>query len=117
MSYQIEFSPDAWEQLQELTKYQQRIVVDAIANQLTHQPTSDRTMKILDVNQATESLAEYVRAMEDEPIILMREGQPIFALVSLENVDLGTVSLSLNPQFIEIIEKSRARQKKEGGIS
>ncbi|MGK7928782.1 MAG: hypothetical protein AB4290_26685 [Spirulina sp.] len=74
-------------------------------------------MKILDVNQATESLAEYARSMEDEPIVLTRDGQPIFALVALDNVDLETVSLSLNPKFIEIIERSRARHKAEGGIS
>ncbi len=35
----------------------------------------------------------------------------------IEDVDWETVSLSLNPQFIDLIENSRARHKKEGGIS
>jgi hypothetical protein len=30
---------------------------------------------------------------------------------------MKTISLSTNPQFIAIIERSRARQKAEGGIS
>jgi hypothetical protein len=33
-----------------------------------------------------------------------------------ENADLETVSLSNHPDFLEIIERSRARQKEEGGI-
>jgi len=31
-------------------------------------------------------------------------------------IDLETVRLSLNPQFIDIIERSRSRQQAEGGI-
>ncbi|MGE5445611.1 MAG: hypothetical protein ACM3SR_13630 [Ignavibacteriales bacterium] len=31
--------------------------------------------------------------------------------------DLETVTISTNPQFIALIERSRARQKSEGGIS
>jgi len=36
---------------------------------------------------------------------------------SPDTVDMETVSLSNNPKFIALIERSRARQKKEGGIS
>jgi hypothetical protein len=39
------------------------------------------------------------------------------ALVSLEGVDEESLSLSTNPQFLEIIEQSRARLRTEGGIS
>ena len=39
------------------------------------------------------------------------------ALVSVENADLETITLSTNPQFIAMIERSRARQRAEGGIS
>jgi len=31
--------------------------------------------------------------------------------------DLETVTLSTNPQFLALIERSRVRQKSEGGIS
>ena len=33
------------------------------------------------------------------------------------NTDIETVSLTNNPKFIALIERSRAKQKSEGGIS
>lgn len=39
MLYQIEYSPDAEDHLRVLTARQQAIVLDAIDEQLTHQPT------------------------------------------------------------------------------
>jgi len=41
----------------------------------------------------------------------------VAALVGVENMDLETASLSTNPQFLALIERSRARQEAEGGIS
>ena len=35
----------------------------------------------------------------------------------IQNVDLETVSLSTNPQFVELIKRSRARVRADGGIS
>ena len=34
-----------------------------------------------------------------------------------ENADLETVSLSTNPAFLALIERSRARHQAEGGLS
>jgi mRNA-degrading endonuclease RelE of RelBE toxin-antitoxin system len=39
LSYRIEYSPDAEDHLQVLTARQQRIVLDTVEKQLTHQPT------------------------------------------------------------------------------
>ena len=39
------------------------------------------------------------------------------ALVDLEEVDFETISLSINPVFIELIQHSRKRHEQEGGIS
>ena len=44
-------------------------------------------------------------------------GQPVAVVVSVENADMESISLSLNPEFMEIIDRSRVRQEKEGGIS
>ncbi len=74
-------------------------------------------MKTLELVQATAPLAEYVRELNEEPVILTFDGKPFAALVSIQNADWETVSLSTNPQFIALIERSRARQKAEGGIS
>ncbi len=74
-------------------------------------------MKILELNQATDSLADYARKVQKEPVILTDEGKPVAALISIENADWETIALSTNRQFIELIERSRERHKGEGGIS
>ena len=74
-------------------------------------------MKTLEMAKATAPLAEYARDVGREPVILTVRGKPIAALVSVENADLETITLSTHPQFIALIERSRARQRAEGGIS
>jgi antitoxin (DNA-binding transcriptional repressor) of toxin-antitoxin stability system len=74
-------------------------------------------MKIVEIAEANATLAEYTSGLSEEPLIITSNGQPIAALVNLENVDLETVALSSNPKFIELIERSRARRRAEGGIS
>lgn len=74
-------------------------------------------MKTLEITQATAPLAEYARGVSKEPVILTEDGKPIAALVPIENADWETVELSTHPQFLALIERSRARQKAEGGIS
>ena len=74
-------------------------------------------MKTLEMAKATAPLAEYARDVSKEPVILTVRGKPIAALVSIENADLETITLSTHPQFIALIERSRARQRAEGGIS
>lgn len=74
-------------------------------------------MRVIEKTEATASLAEYTTGVKKEPVIVTRKGKPIAALVSIENADLETVSLSTNRKFLELIERSRAHQRKEGGIS
>ena len=74
-------------------------------------------MKTIEIAQATASLADYAGDVKNEPLILTIKGKPVAALVSLENADLETVALSAHPQFLALIERSRARQKTEGGLS
>lgn len=74
-------------------------------------------MKILEQEDATAPLAEYTADIDQGPVIITSNGKPIAALVPIENADLETVSLSSNPQFLELIERSRARHRAEGGIS
>jgi antitoxin (DNA-binding transcriptional repressor) of toxin-antitoxin stability system len=74
-------------------------------------------MRIIEKMEATAPLTEYATGVKKEPVIVTRRGKPIAALVSIENADLETVSLSTNRRFLELIERSRARQRAEGGIS
>ena len=74
-------------------------------------------MKTVEMESATDSLAKYAKEIGNGPIIVTVKGKPTAALVPIENADTETVTLSTNPQFIALIERSRARQKAEGGIS
>jgi prevent-host-death family protein len=73
-------------------------------------------MKKIDITKATGSLRDYAENARDEPVIVMRRGKPLAAVVSVDEFDYESLSLSTNPKFIEIIARSRARLAKEGGI-
>jgi hypothetical protein len=70
-------------------------------------------MKTLELTQATGTLAEYARDLGDEPVILVAEATPVAALVSLKDVDPESLSLSTNPEFLQIIAAAR-KEVEEG---
>jgi transcription elongation factor len=47
----------------------------------------------------------------------MGAGKPFAAVIPIRNADEETVALSTNRKFMTIIDRSRARIKKAGGIS
>ncbi len=75
------------------------------------------TVKRLELSEATAPLADYVRLADSETTVVVEDGLPVAAVVSLANTDFETISLSQNPQFIEIIEASRASMKTDGALS
>jgi antitoxin (DNA-binding transcriptional repressor) of toxin-antitoxin stability system len=74
-------------------------------------------MKIVEKAEATRSLAEYAAHLEGGPVVVTEGGHPVAALVPIENADLETVTLSTSRQFLDLIERSRARVRAEGGVS
>lgn len=74
-------------------------------------------MTVLKITDATEPLASYVRKADAGPVVITDEGRPVAALVVLENTDLETVALSSDPEFLELIRRSRERHEREGGLS
>ena len=74
-------------------------------------------MKSVEVSKATLPLSDYTEEVKKGPVVITKEGRPVAVLVSIPNADIETVSLSNNPKFIALIERSRARQKSECGIS
>ncbi len=74
-------------------------------------------MKMLEMTKATAPLVKYAQDVSKEPLILTANGKPIVVLMSIEDVDWETVTLSTHPQFLALIKQSRERQKAEGGIS
>jgi prevent-host-death family protein len=75
------------------------------------------TVRKVEMTDATESLATYVRKVGTGPVVVTEAGHPVAALVFLENTDLETVALSTDPEFLEMIQSSRARQTQQGGLS
>lgn len=76
------------------------------------------TIRKVDVADATESLASYIRKVAGGgPVVVTEEGQPVAALVMLEETDFESVALSTDPEFLELIQSSRVRHAKEGGLS
>ena len=74
-------------------------------------------MKLIALEKATGSLAQYARGARKEPLILTTHGKPTVALLFIGNVDWETMSLSTNPDFLEIIEESRKSLREVGGLS
>jgi prevent-host-death family protein len=74
-------------------------------------------MKKIEMAKASGSLSEYAREARKNPIVVVKNGKPVAALVALRNADIETVSLSTSKEFLAIIERSRSRLKREGGIS
>jgi hypothetical protein len=70
-------------------------------------------MKKLELRNATRSLAEYAREIELESLLITSRGKAIAALIPVNGADADSVSLSMNPKFLAIIERSR-RQIREG---
>jgi len=74
-------------------------------------------MKTLEIDKIPCSLLEYVQDLGDEGVILTYGRTPLAVLLPVHDADLETVSLSLNPKFLAIIERSKRRLDREGGIS
>ena len=74
-------------------------------------------MKVVEREQATETLAAYTAEVGNGPVVVTDQGKPVAVLVPIDNADLETVALSTNRLFIDLIERSRERVGSEGGIS
>jgi antitoxin (DNA-binding transcriptional repressor) of toxin-antitoxin stability system len=64
-------------------------------------------MKKVTIQKANASLAKYATTLQGEPLVVTAGGRPIAALVPVEGVDLESLAVGTNPDFIELIERSR----------
>lgn len=61
----------------------------------------------IEMAEATHPLAEYAQHADTEPTVVTVAGKPIAVVVSVEEIEWESLSLSRNPQFLAIIERSR----------
>jgi hypothetical protein len=50
-------------------------------------------------------------------VIVVKNGKPFAVVIAIWNADFETVTLSTSRKFLKIIERTRQRRKKEGGLS
>jgi hypothetical protein len=74
-------------------------------------------MKTIDVRKARGSLEHYAKRTRQGPMVLKSKGRTLAAIIPMDDLDLESISLSKNPDFLAIMERSRARHEAEGGIS
>jgi prevent-host-death family protein len=73
-------------------------------------------MTKIELKKASRPLSKYVQKARKDPVIVVKRGKRFAAVVPIRNADHETVSLSANPKFLAIIERSRSRAKKEGTV-
>ncbi len=66
------------------------------------------------MTKATQPLLEHAKK---DTLVLTRRGKPVAALVPVDSDQWEDWVVSTHPDFIEIIKRSEARYKSEGGIS
>jgi PHD/YefM family antitoxin component YafN of YafNO toxin-antitoxin module len=69
------------------------------------------------LDKAPDALRRYARNVRRHPVVVTRRGKPIAALFSVEGTDWETLSLSMNPKFLRIIERSRKSLRTKGGLT
>jgi len=71
-------------------------------------------VKKVEMTKATQPLLEHAKK---DTLVLTRRGKPVAALVPVDSDQWEDWVVSTHPDFIEIIKRSEARYKSEGGIS
>jgi antitoxin (DNA-binding transcriptional repressor) of toxin-antitoxin stability system len=66
-------------------------------------------MKTIPLSRASRPLAEYARELADDIVVLNDANRPVAAIVPLKAVDRESLALSAHPEFLELIERSRAQ--------
>jgi hypothetical protein len=66
-------------------------------------------MKTIQLSRASRPLAEYARELSDDIMVVADAKRPVVAIVPLKGVDRESLALSTHPEFLELIERSRAQ--------
>jgi len=74
-------------------------------------------MTKVDFKKASGPLSEYATKARKDPVVVFKRGKPFAAVIPIRNADEETLALSTNRKFLKIIDRSRSRVMKEGGIS
>jgi hypothetical protein len=74
-------------------------------------------MKTIEVAETNGNLRDFIAGLGEEPAALLVDGAPVAVLMPTKGADLETISLSLNPNFLKMMEESYINLRVNGGIS
>lgn len=74
-------------------------------------------MKTVALEDIRMSVADWLDQENSDTVLITRGGEPIAFLSPVDSLDLEAAALKDNPQFWEIIEHSRKRDKLEGSLT
>ena len=72
-------------------------------------------MKTIELSQVA-ALTPHVQPGNQEPVILIQDGQTVAAILPADEQGVESMLLSLNPQFEAVLERSQKRLESEGGL-
>ena len=65
-------------------------------------------MRTIKLSQASRPLAEYAADLRDEIVVLTSGNKAVAAIVPLKETDRESLALSGHPEFLQLVERSRA---------
>ena len=65
-------------------------------------------MKTIELSDASRPLADYASELEEQITLLTVGSRPVAAIVPLKGLDRESLALSAHPEFLDLIERSRA---------
>ncbi len=73
-------------------------------------------MKIAPVADLKSRLSAYLKACQDGPVVVTRNGRAVAALIAVGDDDLERLVLAHTPKFQAILEAGRQEIRETGGI-
>ncbi len=73
-------------------------------------------MKTPTIEVSDVTLKELTTLTQLKPVIVTHKNIPVYAVVPLDEADYESWVLSENPDFMALIERSRERYRREGGV-
>jgi len=73
-------------------------------------------MKTQTIEMSNITLRELASLTQSELVIVTHENVPVYAIVPLDEADYEAWILSENQDFMALIERSRERYRREGGV-